>query len=393
MKSVVAQAPKESPSTVTLSVWNKILDCGFAGADPYQLDDQLNKLRRIPVFGRALPLGRRLLKPFHHLIPRRVLLSGKPLLMPQVLAYSLSGACRLQRLGLADTREVVSQLTSALHRTRSSDVTHFGWGLPFAWGGDVFYPAGTPMAITTAFVLHALLDHAETWPGEGCSEMIEGAVNYLLTENGHWIDGSSLCWHYSTINPELTYNPTMVAATALERAGRLMNRPDWFEYAQKAVEFVVSGQNKDGSWNYSDGRSGRSPDLIIDSRHTLFILEHLWSWVQKYPSARLSDSFRKGERYYEQSLTIRGLPKWAPEQAYPIDIQDVAQALMYYSETRQREKAETVLTTVLHDLSDGRGTFYYKLHENGQINKTSFIRWGQAPMFLGLCKYLEMCGE
>jgi len=93
--------------------------------------------------------------------------------------------------------------------------------------------------------------------------------------------------------------------------------------------------------------------------------------------------------YYKNNLFEDYIPKWAPDQTYPVDIHDVAQSIITFTDVGDMTFARKIIDFSFTQMFNGKDEFYYKLSRSGKVNKTAFIRWGQAWMFIALSKYLE----
>ena len=65
----------------------------YHGKDPFQIDDKLFSIK-MPFFHRI----RNLLKPLHHLIPKQIFSSFKPIIIPKSIGLILGGNVNLYNL-------------------------------------------------------------------------------------------------------------------------------------------------------------------------------------------------------------------------------------------------------------------------------------------------------
>ena len=61
---------------------------------------------------------------------------------------------------------------------------------------------------------------------------------------------------------------------------------------------------------------------------------------------------------------------------------------MGFDVIKDYQNAKSVLDFAIDKMSNGSNQFYYKYFENGRVNKSVFIRWGQAWMYNAICKYI-----
>lgn len=366
-----------------LTVWFE--DQGYAGIDPYLLDERAFRARQCPLIGPIVGKIRRLLKPLHSWIPQRAFSSFSPVIMPKALGLIMAGNASLYHIQENDAYlEANRRLLELLIEHRSPGFEHLCWGQPFAWGSSPRYPPHTPAVCVTSPIGHGLLDYYEVSGDEEALKVLLDVSDYLMFENGCTGFDQSLCLHYSPKKPNLTYNSNMMAASFLMRLSRVTGDEEQSDFGSKAVNFILEGQNADGSWYYTDPRGKSTLNTMIDHRHTGFILEHLQIAAEILQDDDVDRAIERGWEYYKKFLFDGVVPKWSPTRTYPVDIHDVAQAIITPVRLGKLDFAARVVKFALDNLFDGHDEFHYKLFENGRVNPTVFIRWGQAWMFKAL---------
>jgi len=362
----------------------------YAGIDPYLLDERAFGLLQLPLVGMVVGKVRRLLKPLHPWIPRRVFTSLSPVIMPKALGLIVGGNSSLYRIDQEeDYLEENRRLLDLLIEHRSPGFQYLCWGQPFAWGSAPRYPPHTPAVCVTSPIAHGILDHYEVSRDQMALTLADSAANYLMAENGYKDFRNSLCLHYGPTNPNLTYNSNIMAASFLLRLSRITTSEAHRSFASKALRFVIEGQNPDGSWYYTDSRGGSRLNTMIDSRHSGFVLEHLKIAMDILKREDVGQAIERGWAYYTQALFDGRVPKWSPTQTYPVDIHDVAQAIITPVRMNKLDFAAEVVKFALDKFFDGNNQFYYKLFKDGRVNRTVFIRWGQAWMFRALSLFSQ----
>jgi predicted glycosyltransferase len=359
---------------------------GFRGLDPYLLDEKLNALAGKGWLRPSMRKVRSMLKPFHSLIPKYAFTMATPVLMPKVLGLSLSGIAGLStQLELGAYQACIDNIISLLLSHRSKKSRNLAWGHPFSWGATIRYEPDTPSIPVTGLIAHGLMDILEANRTQGLREELESIANYIVEENGAKDFGDSLCFYYAPDNADLCYNTSILAASFLFRLVALTGNAAWRDVALKALRFVLQGQNADGSWYYTDPRGDTPLDKTIDGRHSGFILEHLRRIADHVPpGTELGDQLRygltRGTCYYLTTMMDGVIPRWEPSKTFPVDIKDVAQAIITLSVLGDTIRARQCLQFAYDQFFDGTDAFWYKLQQNGQVNKTVFIRWSQAWM-------------
>jgi hypothetical protein len=162
---------------------------------------------------------------------------------------------------------------------------------------------------------------------------------------------------------------------------KLINKPEWEELAMKAVNYTISAQNEDGSFDYNG--PPEKPLNFVDHYHTGFILRMLlsiWKLTHK-------------EYVYNEII-----PKLKPDRLYRIDIHSCSESILCLSELSvtfpdSSIKAGKILEWTIQNLQDHQGYFYYGYLKNrftGIVfkSKIPYIRWGQAWMLRAISKFL-----
>lgn len=356
----------------------------YKGIDPYQLDEKVFS------YSKGLPILkyiRKALKPFHSLIPRAIFARLGPIYLPKALGLIIGGNCSLYRMRAK--REYIDenyQLLGILKRIKNQGFKHTCWGWPFEWGQDPRYPKDLPLPCVTSPVGHVLLDFYNVTRDDKVLGVAEDVARFLIEENGFKEFEDSLCLFYSCMDSNLVYNGNLISSAFLLRLNQINSSEAQLDFAQRALRFVLHGQNSDGSWNYSHQKRRIG---VIDNRHSGFVLESLSQINRILKDERVELALEKGWKYYRENFFEGSLPKCSPSQVFPVDIHDVAQAIITCTEMQDWSRAEGVTDFAINKMSNERDEFHYKYFENGKTNQTVFFRWGQAWMFKALSLFLE----
>lgn len=375
---------------IVMNMQSWFRDRDYTGLDPYLLDEKISSIAQIPIVGTLVIPLRQFLKPLHSYIPTRVFSSARPIIIPKALGLILGGSAQLSHV----TKNIyhlsdAGFLLDLLEKYRSPGYEHLCWGQPFAWGGKDRCAPFTPAVCVTSPIAHGIMDYYEETQDARAMKMLEDVATYLTNENGYEQFENGLCLHYSPGNPSLAYNSSAMAASLLLRISSLTHNLELEYFANQIVNFILAGQNPDGSWYYTDPRSKDGKFITtIDNRHTGFVLEHLKIAGAALNRKDIDLAIDRGWEYYQQYLFDGYLPKWSPEQIYPIDIHDVAQAVITSLQLDKIEFASKVMEFAINTFFNGKDEFYYKLFTDGKLNQTIFIRWGQAWMYRAINKYL-----
>lgn len=363
--------------TVNMRYWFVTND--YKGNDPYQLDHKASKLM---VKFSFLKYFRKLLKPLHVFIPMQIFKNLPKIDHPKAVGLILGGNSYLNEY--LNESELIRENKFLLKHLQDSSIKSYqfyAWGSPFEWGSNPRYPINSPAICLVSPIAIAILIAFKSTNDDQYLTTLHSIANHIMTENGYTkINDQTFALHYSPLDNNLVYNSNALAGRFLHELGFVTGKQEYIDFAKKTLRFVISGQQKDGSWLYGHNSN------IIDNRHTGFVLESL-AYVAKYwQDQSLIDCLNKGVAYYDKNLMHNGLPKWSPEKQYPIDIHDVAQSILTYIALDRLQEAKFIADFAINKMSNGKDEFYFKYFRNGKTNKNIFYRWGQAWMYYALTK-------
>ena len=350
----------------------------YKGTDPYQMDEKaFSILKAFPLFSRI----RRVLKPFHSKIPSSAFSKFPPIYHPKAIGLIISGNSYLYQVTgdnslLFENNRLLQILTSL----KSIEFNNACWGHPFEWGQNPRYPFNTPLVCVQTPVIQSLLDYYEVSKNEDALNLAKSALQWIVDDVKKDDFGESVSLYNSPLTTDHVHNSNIMAAVVFYRFNDIYENHLFTEYANKLIRFTINRQNPDGSWYYSDTSS------TIDNRHTGFILSALSKICQYKQDDEIKKSLDLGSKYYYNNLFENEIPKWSPEQTYPVDIHDVAQAIVTSVDLGDHHLANRIIEFAVEKMSNAKDCFYYKRFESGDVNKAVFIRWGQAWMYYALTK-------
>lgn len=271
----------------------------------------------------------------------------------------------------------------------SKGYSGFCWGYPFDWQSRVFIPKGTPSGVVTSIAAHAFLDAYEILGEEKYLKVAKSCCEFILNDlNIDKVDEDKICFSYTPIDNFHVHNANLFSASTLLRTYTYLKKEEYKDFGIKAINFTVSHQNKDGSWYY-----WAPPDKLlyrIDNYHTGFVLECLNIGRRVLDDEfEYEEALRRGLEFYAKNLFLEdGTPKITHDAIYPIDIHSCAQAIITFSELADFEPkylnmAEKVAKWTIKNMQDEKGYFYYRIYKR-YVDKTPYIRWGQAWMLRAL---------
>jgi hypothetical protein len=260
------------------------------------------------------------------------------------------------------------------------------WGYDFDWESRYAkVPAYQPTVVATAFVTNALFKTYQHSGNRKALELCMSAVNFVLKDlNRTHDDNGNFCFSYSPFDHEVVFNATMKAARLLAQAYSNSKEERLKNEARKTVAYVMDHQRDNGAWIYSKSAAGG----WIDNYHTAYILDCLDEYMQHADDPSFKKNLEKGFSFYRKNFfTENGIPKFYNKEIYPVDSTAAAQSLLTLSRFNETEEAIKVAEWMIRHMQSGTGYFYFRKFKMYTV-KTSFMRWSNAWMFLGLTELL-----
>lgn len=314
---------------------------------------------------------------------------------------------------------------NVLKKTRCHDFNEYCWGYPFDWvwrGGTI--KQDTPLITTTPYVYEAFLQVYKVFEQKkpdnelaerhGSSQL--SALNSQPTTSGkenelkqilksiarHVVvdikdcrtsEKASSC-SYTPYLPGVVINAAAYRAFLLTSASQVFRESEYWQVAQRNLNFVLENQNPDGSWYYAmDGVRD-----FIDHFHTCFVMKALAKIHSLTEHPACLEALSRGVNYYLNNLFSEdGLPKpfsKAPRlTVYKRELYDCAECINLCLLLRDRfprleATLETVVKGILKDWIKPDGSFRSRRLHFGWDN-VPMHRWGQSQMFRSLALYLR----
>lgn len=270
----------------------------------------------------------------------------------------------------------------------------FCWGYPFNWKTKVFIPKNTPNIVVTSTIGNAFIDAYELTAKKEYLKIAESSCQFLLNNlKIHHINEEKICFSYTPLDQLHVHNANLMAAALLLRVHLHTGEISFKNYALKAINYSVDDQNQDGSWDYFGPPDKSTPH--IDNYHTGFVLESLLTAKRILKKEfSFNENLSKGIEFYRKKLFLKNIiPKFTDKETFPIDIHSCAQAIITFSELSKikpgyEENAKKIAQWTIKHMFNEKGYFYYRIYRNF-IDRTPYIRWGQAWMLRALSAIKE----
>jgi hypothetical protein len=289
------------------------------------------------------------------------------------------------------TAATADYLKQELKRLRSPSEEFFCWGYDWDYVSlrGPCMRAFSPNSIASVFCGEALLDQADVFGDSEAEEMACSVAEFFVHRLNRSVDTPShLCFSYTPENYTVIFNTSALVGAFLSRVALRTGNHDYQLQARRVMQFLADNQQPDGSWYYGAERRQR----WVDGFHTGYNLCALLNYKRYTRDSLFDSAWQKGLDFYRQVMfTGEGIPKYFRHDLYPVDIHCCAQALIVFREFFEfqrdaREQAYRVLDWTLKHMQSAEGWFYYQRHRSW-VNRTPFMRWGQAWMFYALSRF------
>ena len=311
--------------------------------------------------------------------------------------YAMGFALLCREVGDEYYQEAVRFL-NALELSRCPGYEHYCWGYPFDWvtGKNGVVKSGTPLITTTPYAYEAFrqvyeLDHEGRWLVI-CRSIAQHVVSDIKDFE---TSATGSCCSYTPHDQRGgVVNASAYRASLLARAAADLSDDRYGRIGKRNLDFVLQGQNPDGSWFYAlDGEKE-----FIDHFHTCFVLKALAKIERLTGSEECRRSIDRGIEFYLKHLFDKdGLPKpfaKAPRLTlYRHELYDYAECINLCLLLRHRIDAlDETLNTVVIDLLNRwvkeDGSFRSRKLLIGWDN-VPMHRWAQSQLFRSLCLLLH----
>jgi len=279
------------------------------------------------------------------------------------------------------------------YSTRTS--SGVGWGYPYTWHTQYHtFTPGEPVITVTPYVFFAYAKMYSITKENDCLRMLNDIldfVRYDIIDTD--IDPDTKASSYGPNDSSMVINAVAYRAATLCEAYKIFPESDIIELAQKNINFVLSSQNKDGSWLYAND------SRFIDNFHTSFVMNKLLKCYCVIGDEKILDSIKRGYNFYlnnffrSNGTQIHFYKTRFPKFRY-IETYDYAEAITlgvqlkdYVNESFQ--VAQNLARFLVSNLQTPDGYFVTRVSILRTKNKIPYLRWPQAQLFYSLTNLLQ----
>ncbi|MCP4631640.1 MAG: hypothetical protein GY855_01845 [candidate division Zixibacteria bacterium] len=296
--------------------------------------------------------------------------------------YSLTGDLKF--------RSSAYRIAELLAKSKCDGYSGFCWGNNYDWQSEAFFlPEGTPSLVTSVMVGNSLFDAHEIFDDPELLKIALSVVNFISDDIYRTPFEDTICFAYSPLDKSLIHDANMMGAAYLSRASGHTHSHEHEELAYRSMEFSLSFQRPDGSWYY-----GVSPSQKwIDSFHGGILINALRDYIKYSSRFELESNLIRAAGYYTLNLiTDDGIPKYSPNDVYPVDIHSCSQAIITLGGLteiieRYSPLLDKCLIWTLDNMKEDNAFGLWK-NRAGTNTQPSLV-WSQAWMLSALTIYLR----
>lgn len=375
----------------------------YSGFDPYDIREHpiVHRLVETPKSDFEKFWGSWLWRFIYHFpLFSRAVFRVRPKINPKGMGLFAYAYCRMFEITkeeeyLRDAEKCLEWLESNFSRGYAG----YAWGYPFNWQTRIFVPRETPSGVVTTTVGNAFLKYFELTGDEACLNICKSISLFLLNDlYVDEIDESKICFSYTPLDRFHIHNANLFVAEFLLSLHKHSPEPIFLNYARRAIEYTLSDQQSDGSFEYWG-----PPDRIssqIDLYHTGFVLRSLESIYRLTGYENVKGALIRGYEYFlENFFTGEGQPRLKPNLDFPVDIHAVAEAILCLAtietpgdKPRRFDLLKKVFNFAEKYMRSKKGYYFYHKQKYRTI-KIPYIRWGQAWMIRALVEFLAFLGN
>ena len=164
----------------------------------------------------------------------------------------------------------------------------------------------------------------------------------------------------------------------------LSSNEEQLRLAHSAANYVLSNQNEDGSWYYSEAKGGD----WVDNYHTGYVLDCLQSLEEVDPNAERAAQIAKGLTYYRKTFVGHDEPTFFySHEPWPVDCTGGGQQILTLTRFDCMEEAKLSAEFMVKTMQKSSGGFAFRKFK-WYFVRTEFMRWSNAWMFTALSYYL-----
>jgi rhamnogalacturonyl hydrolase YesR len=297
-------------------------------------------------------------------------------------------------LGPDDCNFAIDHCANWLMENSGQGYPGISWGYPFDWQSKVFVPKNTPSIVVTSTVGEGFFDAYRLTGKKDYLGIAERVGNFIIEGlNRTPATDKTFCFSYTPLDQMCIHNANLMGAAFLLKIGNEIGNDKWMDVALLAAQYSLDRQNTDGSLYYASQDTGneRKHRDIYHSGFEIRAIYQFWNLTQ---DLRFKESLDRYLQFYAAAY-IRsddGAPvrdEFATTQVF--DIHGCAEAILCPASllTDYPELKEQLLGAYqwsLAHMKNRDGSWAYAIDSKGNVDRTPYVRWGQAWMLRALAE-------
>lgn len=207
-----------------------------------------------------------------------------------------------------------------------------GWGLHFDWPGRAYISKNTPCVTLTAYSTQAFLEGYSLTHRKEYLETALKTGDFVAYDLNRKNEEYGTALSYTPLDHNYVINANSYAAGILMETLKYHKDPVRCELIDCILNYVLAQQNSNGSWYYFDKNEVCEGKNFIDSFHTCFVLENLYSLWKWNNDPRLKNAVDRGYEFFTDNfITGPSSVRYYYSYPYPtgvkVDIRGCAEAI------------------------------------------------------------------
>ncbi|MFB6317443.1 pectate lyase [Saccharicrinis sp. FJH54] len=371
-----------------LKLKNYIESQNYRGYDPY---DALNS----PLFKLPVLKSNKLIRFGSQQLVKRFPLNLRPLLFikkginPVTLGLCIQAYAYLYEHDKKNKQQHFNKIEALIENLEMLIPEGYSgacWGYNFDWEARYArIPSLEPTVVATGIITNALYIANEKTGIKKAADLVVSASAFVTKDLKRTTFADGICFSYSPFDRQTVFNASMKGVRILAQAYKLTQNVNLRDLGEKAVDFVVSHQNENGSWPYALANKGD----WSDSYHTGYVLDCLDDFQKLTGVNKYNPFIKNGYEYFIQHFIIDDqIPAFYDYNQYPVDCTAASQIILTTSRFGDMEIAKNIALWTINKMQKSNGSFKFRMFKNYVIHN-SFMRWSDAWMFAALSKIYE----
>ncbi|MBD3343460.1 MAG: hypothetical protein GF401_00185 [Chitinivibrionales bacterium] len=282
-----------------------------------------------------------------------------------------------------------------LDKNKSPRFENHSWANHFDFasrGGR--YSKHDSIVVWTSLIGHAYLDAYELFGIDRHRKIIESITRWIM-DLPVTKDNAGLCIAYQPNDATLIHNASMLGASFLATAGKMMSNSQALKRARMAMHYSCAKQLSNGAWWYGEEPYNR----WIDNFHTGYNLDSLYRYIAATGDDSLWEYLIRGFEFYKSNFFEKnGIPRYYHNRTYPVDSQCAGQALETLTlfsdiEPSSLETARKIAGWWIDNMQARDGHFYFRMYPGGIKAKMPMMHWAQCTLYKGITMLFNKLSE